>query len=171
MSTTWKLASRSTLVLAAICAVPALSLWPLLGTAAGGGLSALEIAWVLVATALGAVLLWGLVLRATGRSGGRALSEDERTAAPALIKLLKLTGAINTLGFGSLTWTPNERSTALEAVLDRLALAPNGAQLMINSESGSLASLYRPCFSILASLDTSSPLVDHVEAPRTADAQ
>ena len=73
-----------------------------------------------------------------GRSGGRALTESDRSSSPALFKLLKLAGVVFTLDYGSLTWTPDERSSALEAVLTRMAIAPDGAQRMLTSEAGAL---------------------------------
>ncbi len=103
-----------------------------------------------------------------GRSGGNALTESDRSSAPALFKLLKLTGVVDTLNYGSLTWTPNERSTALDALLARMSIAPDGAQKMLASETGALRDLYTPCFSILKTLDTCSPVVDHMASPPEA---
>ena len=102
-----------------------------------------------------------------GRSGGQALSEADREQAPALFKLLKLTGSIDTYDFGPLTWHPDDRSTALEAIMDRLALAPGGAGApkMPDSETGNLPDLYTPCFHILKNLDTGSTLVNHMASP------
>ena len=105
-----------------------------------------------------------------GRSGGQKLSEEDRNISPALFKLLKLTGSVATYDFGPLLWHPDERSSALEAILDRMALAPGGAgaQRMLESETGHLQDLYIPCFNILKSLDTNSPLVDHLASPAPA---
>ena len=105
-----------------------------------------------------------------GRSGGQKLSEEDRNISPSLFKLLKLTGSVATYDFGPLLWHPDERSSALEAILDRLALAPGGAgaQRMLESETGHLQDLYIPCFNILKSLDTYSPLVDHLASPNPA---
>lgn len=64
MSRTRRFASASTIVVAALATLPALSLWPLLGTGGSGALSGREIAWIIGATALGFVLLAGMVLRA-----------------------------------------------------------------------------------------------------------
>ena len=102
-----------------------------------------------------------------GRSGGTKLTDSDRNSAPSLFKLLKLTGLVETLNFGALTWTPNERSPALEALLDRLSI-PGGAQRMLASEVGSLRELYIPTFSILATLDTYSPAVNHLASPAEA---
>jgi len=55
--------SASAVVLAALCALPALSIVPLLGSAVTGGASAGEILWVITAMVLGSMLVWGLVLR------------------------------------------------------------------------------------------------------------
>lgn len=63
MSRTRQLAETLTVVIAAVAVLPALSLWSLLGTGDNGDLSTNEVAWIAAATALGGVLLAGLVLR------------------------------------------------------------------------------------------------------------
>ena len=103
-----------------------------------------------------------------GSTGGQALTEHSRSSAPSLFKLLKFSNVIDTLDFGSLTWRPDSRSTALEAILARLAISPDGAQRMLASETGSLRELYAPCFATLKKLNKTSPVTEHMASPPEA---
>ena len=66
MSRKRHVASSATLVLAAIAAVPATSLIPLLGTGDNGELSTGERFWVIGVTVLGVALIAGIVVRVRG---------------------------------------------------------------------------------------------------------
>ena len=63
MSRTRQMAETLTVIVASVAVLPAVSLWPLLGTGDNGDLSANEIAWIVAASGLGTALLAGLVLR------------------------------------------------------------------------------------------------------------
>ena len=63
MSRTRQMAETLTVAVAAVAVLPAVSLWALLGAGDNGDLSTNEVAWIAAASALGVVLLTGLVLR------------------------------------------------------------------------------------------------------------
>ena len=93
------------------------------------------------------------------------LTEASRSTAPSFFKLLTFSGMVHTLDFGSIEWDPDERSTALDAILSRFAIAPDGAAAMRDSEKGSLVDLYRPVFAILKALNSNSPVTEHLASP------
>ena len=72
MSRVSNVVSASTVVVAALCALPALAIAPLLGTAIFGGFNLAELLWMLAASTLGALLIWGLVLRMRGEQRRKA---------------------------------------------------------------------------------------------------